>query len=229
VTPLLVETGGLATLGNAWTISNEQASPGKYSCAIDEQRISAEITVTPRGSIHRYTFPKSEQAVIAVDFSHGGIVVDDGRTIPLRAEMYLSGHTAAEACVTMEGLPIRMAVSISGLGNKSHSSLWENGELCEGHFKTYESIRESTFYPFGVLFTAPTEEGQVVEIELAFSFRSREQARKNLATGTSDFQIAQASAEASWKDKLGRIQISGGDHNDRCIFVSQPYQAIRSS
>lgn len=226
VTPLLVETGGLATLGNAWTISNEQASPGKYSCAIDEQRISAEITVTSRGSIHRYTFPKSEQAVIAVDFSHGGIVVDDGRTIPLRAEMYLSGHTAAEACVTMEGLPIRMAVSISGLGNKSHASLWENGELCEGHFKTYESIRESTFYPFGVLFTAPTEEGQVVEIELAFSFRSREQARKNLATGTSDFQIAQASAEASWKDKLGRIQISGGDHNNRCIFATALYHSL---
>jgi Putative alpha-1,2-mannosidase len=119
-----------------------------------------------------------------------------------------------------------MAVSISGLGNKSHSSLWENGELCEGHFKTYESIRESTFYPFGVLFTAPTEEGQVVEIELAFSFRSREQARKNLATGTSDFQIAQASAEASWKDKLGRIQISGGDHNDRCIFATALYHSL---
>ena len=43
-----------------------------------------------------------------------GIAIEDGRTIPLRAELQLLGPGTAEACVTMEGLPVRMAVEVHG-------------------------------------------------------------------------------------------------------------------
>ncbi|MDA7938820.1 hypothetical protein N9B71_07110, partial [Pirellulales bacterium] len=99
VTPFTEECGGLSSVGMLFPITSEEAAPGFYTCVIQPHGIRAEITVTPRGAIHRYTFPKSNCSGLAVDFSHGGINIEDGRTIPLRAECALQGTRGAEACV----------------------------------------------------------------------------------------------------------------------------------
>jgi putative alpha-1,2-mannosidase len=133
VTPFTEECGGLSSVGMLFPITSEEAAPGFYTCVIQPHGIRAEITVTPRGAIHRYTFPKSNASGLAVDFSHGGINIEDGRTIPLRAECALQGTRGAEACVTMEGLPIRMSLEVSGFDvHPAVGSLWENGEFLSG-------------------------------------------------------------------------------------------------
>ena len=227
VTPLLAEAGGFSSLGASWQIIDEQASPGSYSCRLPGLGVLADLTVTPRGAVHRYTFPASAAAFLAIDFSHGGIAIEDGRTLPLRAEVRLLDSCSAEACVTMEGLPIRMAVAVSGLGAADNAaSLWEAGELLDGEERAYDSIRESTYRPFGVVFTGPTVAGQQVELEVAFSLRSRERARQHLSAGPKPFAAARRAAGEAWQSLLGRIDIEGGSASQRRTFATALYHSL---
>ena len=228
VTPVTAEGGGLGALGTAWDIAEEQASPGSYTCRLPHTRITCELTVTPRGAVHRYTFPKSERACLAVDFSHGGIHIEDGQTIPLRAEFQLLGTRTAEACVTMEGLPIRMAVEVHGFeAAEFQSGLWVGRQPLEGQRqKSFDYMRASTFKPFGVYFSGPTSEGQTVEVHVAFSCRSREQAWRSLSGGARDFVSARATTQSCWDDALGRIEIEGGTTADQNIFYTALYHSM---
>ncbi|MBT6460639.1 MAG: glycoside hydrolase, partial [Planctomycetaceae bacterium] len=228
VTPFSEECGGLSSVGMLFPITNEEAMPGFYTCVIQPHGIRAEITVTQRGAIHRYTFPKSNGSGLAIDFSHGGINIEDGRTIPLRAEYALQGNHGAEACVTMEGLPIRMSLEVSGFdANTAIGSLWENGDVLSGEKeKAYEYMRESTYVPFGVSFCGPTEEGQVVELKVAFSFRSRRKAYENRLSAAQEFSVAKRNAKKSWEKGLRRIQIQGGTQAQQRTFYTALYHSL---
>ena len=228
VTPFAEECGGLSSVGMLFPITNEEAMPGFYTCVIQPHGIRAEITVTQRGAIHRYTFPKSNGSGLAVDFSHGGIDIEDGRTIPLRAEYALQGNLGAEACVTMEGLPIRMSLEVSGFDTHTAvGSLWEDGDVLSGEKeKAYEYMRESTYVPFGVAFCGPTEEGQVVELKVAFSFRSRRKANENRLSAAQEFSVAKRNAKKSWEKGLRRIQIQGGTPAQQRTFYTALYHSL---
>jgi putative alpha-1,2-mannosidase len=227
VTPLLIEKGGLAALGTTWKIAAEQAAAGFYTCQIPGLGVQAELTVTRRGAIHRYTFPNSEQAFLAVDFSHGGIAIEDGRTLPLRAEMCLCEDGTAEACVTMEGLPIRMVVAVRGFAAAStEATLWESGQPLACRERAYEAIRESTFRPFGVVFAGPTSAGQQVELEVSFSLRSRERARRHLHAGPQAFAAARRDAGAAWERLFDRLVIEGGTAAQRRTFATACYHSL---
>ena len=47
--------------------ANEKAEPGYYSVMLDDDGILAEMTATTRVGLHRYTFPKSDEANILLD------------------------------------------------------------------------------------------------------------------------------------------------------------------
>jgi putative alpha-1,2-mannosidase len=49
---------------------NQFATPGYYRVLLDRYQIKAELTATPRVGIHRYTFPKAEQAGVVIDLKH---------------------------------------------------------------------------------------------------------------------------------------------------------------
>ena len=48
----------------------EQASPGYYSVLLDDYSVKAELTVTKRAGLHRYTFPPTQAANIMIDLEH---------------------------------------------------------------------------------------------------------------------------------------------------------------
>ncbi len=226
VTPLTEAMGGLTALGTTWAVDQQAASPGYYTCRFPASGITAEVTVSRRTAVHRYTFPASSMATLAIDFSHGGIAIEDGRSIPLRAEFRRLSSRTAEACVTMEGLPIRIAVELRGLETSCASRLWAGQRLLEGDEQFYDYIRESRFEPFGVCFQGPTQAGQTVELQVAFSLRSRPQAWKNRQLAPATFAIARSQAEQSWDDALGRIEIEGGTPMQRRCFATACYHSL---
>jgi putative alpha-1,2-mannosidase len=50
---------------------NESAQPNYYQVHLSDYGINAELTTTTRVGMHRYTFPKSADAHIIVDLTHG--------------------------------------------------------------------------------------------------------------------------------------------------------------
>ncbi len=49
---------------------NETAKVGYYSVLLDESNIKAELAATAHAGIHRYTFPKSDEAYLLLDIGH---------------------------------------------------------------------------------------------------------------------------------------------------------------
>ena len=226
VTPLTEAMGGLPAIGTTWPIDRESASPGYYTCRIPAGGIIAELTVGRRAAVHRYTFPASPLATLAIDFSHGGIAIEDGRTIPLRAEFRRLSPRTAEACVTMEGLPIRIAVELHGLARGCEARLWHGNRLLDDDEQFYDYIRESRFEPFGVCFQGPTQAGDSVELQVAFSLRSRPQAWHNCRSTPQQFSVARSQADAAWDNALGKIEIEGGTLAQRRTFFTALYHSL---
>ncbi len=50
--------------------ADETASPGYYSVHLKDYNIEAELSVSLRAAIHKYTFPESEDAHILIDLGH---------------------------------------------------------------------------------------------------------------------------------------------------------------
>ena len=64
------ERGQTKAYASAFSHEREVAEPGYYSVMLDRYGIKAEITSTTRGAIHRWTFPKSEDAGVIVDLDY---------------------------------------------------------------------------------------------------------------------------------------------------------------
>ena len=79
--------------------------PGYYAATLDTG-VRCEITVGAKVAVHRYTFPEHRSARVVVDLSCGGLAIDLGRTVPLRAQVESMGHGRAQGTVVMEGVPL---------------------------------------------------------------------------------------------------------------------------
>ena len=55
---------------SAFSHENEMAQPGYYSVFLDRYKVKAELTATRRAAIHRYTFPKAEDAGFILDLDY---------------------------------------------------------------------------------------------------------------------------------------------------------------
>ena len=175
VTPMVQP---LDDLGEAWPLHDESAAAGYYAATLDTG-IHCEITVGEKVAVHRYTFPESRSARVVVDLSCGGLDIELGRTVPLRAYVESLGHGQAQGTVVLEGVPLSVHLEVHSPGWRQ--MLWHDRRLIEGGTRLdFDSIRQTTLRPFGLLFMGPVRAGQVVEVRLGFSLRGCEQARENL-------------------------------------------------
>jgi len=103
VTPMVQP---LDTLGQAWPLHDETAEAGYYAATLDTG-IRCEITVGAKVAVHRYTFPESRSARVVVDLSCGGLAIDHGRTVPLRAHVESIGQGRAQGPSSSRGCRCR--------------------------------------------------------------------------------------------------------------------------
>src|ERR1051325_4368607 len=65
---------------------NETVTPGYYSVKLDEDNVLVELTATARVGMHRYTFPRTDDANIVLDLAHRDKLLDYGIRIINRSE-----------------------------------------------------------------------------------------------------------------------------------------------
>ncbi|MEZ5229784.1 MAG: hypothetical protein R2710_24930 [Acidimicrobiales bacterium] len=112
VTPMLEP---LDMLGEQWTLKEEAASPGYYAATLGK-RIRCELTVGPKSAIHRYTFPQAPDARVVIDFSSGGLQIEHGQTVPMRAKLQAVGANALRGEVVVEGVPLAVYIECDAPG-----------------------------------------------------------------------------------------------------------------
>jgi predicted alpha-1,2-mannosidase len=223
VTPLI---GGVAQIGTRWGLEKEEAKPGYYGAELGETGIKAELTVYPKGARHRYTFPDTDQATIAVNVSGGGLAIDSMKSLPGEAEFEVTSKSTAQGKVVMEGLPIHFFVE---LDLEAHEfGTWEGGKELPNNCSLKRSdIDQASLHQFGLFFRFPTESGKKVQVDIGFSLKSVGQARANMEKWRhlSFDQVALRAAE-TWEKFLGRIAVSGGSDSTREIFYTALYHSL---
>jgi predicted alpha-1,2-mannosidase len=225
VTPMVQQ---LDTLGQAWPLHDETAEAGYYAATLDTG-VRCEITVGEKVAVHRYTFPEHRGARIVVDLSCGGLAIDHGRTVPLRAHVESLGHGRAQGTVVVEGVPLSVHVEVDSPGWRQ--MLWHDRRLIEGGTRLdFDRIRQTTLRPFGLLFLGPTAAGQTVEVRIGFSLRGCEQARDNLHRECGQhppaFDVIRERTKARWRDHVDRIEVEGGTPARREVFATSLYHSL---
>ncbi|GAB1817731.1 GH92 family glycosyl hydrolase [Herbidospora sp. RD11066] len=225
VTPMVQP---LDDLGQSWPLTDEEASPGYYAATLDTG-IRCEVTVGQKVAVHRYTFPRSSSSRVVIDLSCGGLKIDLGRTVPLRAQVENIGHGRVQGTVVMEGVPLSVYVDVVSPGWRQ--MLWYDRRLIDGGTRLdFDSIRQTNMRPFGMLFIGPTTAGQTVEVRMGFSLRGCDQARENLerecGLGQDAFDIVKLRTRARWSDHLDRVKVEGGTPARQTVYSTALYHSL---
>lgn len=225
VTPMLEP---LDALGTAWELSEETAEPGYYAATLSSG-IRCEITVGPKSTVHRYTFPAHRDARLVIDLSLGGLSIPHGATVPLRAHLEALGVGVAQAEVVVEGAPL--AVHVECDTGDWRQLLWYDKRLMPGGTRLdFDRIRPTTLRPFGLMWRGATQADQVIELRFGFSLRGVEQARANLyadcGEGPAAFEERRAATKRSWQQHLDAVVIDTPSPERRAVFATALYHSL---
>ena len=205
---------------------NEFAQPGYYRVQLDDYNITAELTSTPRVSLHRYTFPKSDDAHLIFDIGNrqgeSGAV---GNAFVRRvSDTVLEGfvETFPEYVKNYQpGASVKMYFVAEFNKKPSTFGTFQGEKISVGT----ESVQGPGC---GMYFSFQTEENENITVKLGLSYTGIENARLNLESEASslDFDAAKAKSQAEWNDMLGRISVDGGSKADRTKFYTGLYHAL---
>jgi predicted alpha-1,2-mannosidase len=222
----------------AFPRADEKAGPGYYAVTVGRpgKQIRAELTASRLAGFHRYTFPATSAA---------RIVLDASATIPLGGGGPRSSGGAVTAIDTQH---LSGSVTFAGgWGKQAPYTLYFFAELdrpaaelgrwqsTRGGFVRTPGIgvsqggdtRSGLDNRLGLYATFDTRADRVVQLKLAVSFVSVEQARRNLERELPgwSFDAAHAAAPALWAQALGKIEVEGGTPEQQRIFYSALYRA----
>ena len=207
----------------AYAKSEETARPGFYGVMLEPAGIRAELTVTQRTGLHRYTFPTAEDANVLIDI---GAVIE---------------------CAVESGSAFEMTgVSIGGYAEvASPTELVGRADLRGGWghdfpYSVYFCLRLGRPARRWILgrADAPSDDRlchgpdcravavlsgeRLVELQVGISYVSVGNARHHLdgEVGNRGFDEVRAEADAVWERSLSRIRVEGGADDLSTVFYS---------
>lgn len=194
----------------------EQASVGYYSVVLQDYKIHAELTASPRVGFHRYTYPKTEAAHLIFDPTHKifgkttetYVKVLDNRTIEGYSKSTGWGGNRTTYFVAQLSKPFTKATT-------SLNGLPQDGSEAQGKGAK-------------IALTFSTEAQEEVTVKVALSFVDLEGAHRNFkaeAEGV-DFDKALAQARKAWSDKLEKYDFESSDRAQLRMLYTGLYHAM---
>ena len=207
--------------------ATEQSKPGFYQVTLGDYGIKAELTSTERVGFHRYTFPKNDYSRILFDIGHkygeSGPVMDTqinydekNNTVSGYVECYPTYATFCDKDNTVKSY--------------FYAKLDKQPQLV-GVFQDsviYNNRNEISGIGTGMYLEFPTEENEVVEMQVGLSFTSLEGAKLNFDKETTNqtFDKVKQEAFTKWNQVLSRIEVEGGTDANKTKFYTALYHAM---
>ncbi len=191
----------------------ETASPHYYKVYLADYDVTTEITPTERAVSFRITFPDSENSYILLDGFDGGSMV---KIIP--EERKIIGY-----CQNNHGgVPANFRNHFVAVFDKDFEVVktWKDDKLQNSN------VAES--FHVGGIVGFKTKKGETVNVKMASSFISPEQAELNLKReiGNKSFDDIKKEGEAIWEKELSKIKVEGGSEAQRKTFYSSLYRVL---
>jgi predicted alpha-1,2-mannosidase len=181
---------------------NETAAPGYYSVKLDNDNIFVELTTTARVGMHRYTFPRTNEANIIIDLTHRDKLLDSGFRITSNTTAVGWRHSEAWA----KDQIVYFALEFSQPFTSYRSA--------DGNLKTY--------------FRFDARAGASILVKVGISAVDIDGALKNLHAELNhwNFDKVRSDATAAWNAELDKIAATGGTDAQLTNFYTAFYHAM---
>ena len=196
--------------------TTELAEPGYYAVELADYGISVELTATERVGMHRYRFPRGEQAHVTIDLAHRDEVVESLLRLVDEQEIHGFRRSTGWAKDQVVYFVARFSRPIveARLADV-HGNLPRPGD------REVEGKNLRAVLSFG-------DAGGELLVKVGISAVDPAGARRNLEDGIGrwDFDAVRARARRSWNDALSRIEVEGGTKEQREIFYTALYHSL---
>lgn len=195
---------------------SEQASPDYYQVYLADHDVVAELTPSERGAQFRFTFPDSEQSYIILDaFDKGSMV----KILPKQRKVI--GY----ARNNHGGVPDNFHNYFVAIFDKDFdlTHTWQD------QYTLKPGTLHSAGNHVGAILGFKTKRGEQVNVKVASSFISLEQAEINLQReiGTDSFDTTRDKATKTWQKELSKIRIEDSNLDNVRTFYSALYRVLQ--
>ena len=190
----------------------EVATPYYYRTYLADYDVVTELAPTERAAIMRITFPESKSYVVVDAFDKGSYV----KIMP--KERMIVGYTTKNS----GGVPHNFK---NYFVMKFDKDFTYTAAVADGRINTADVKAECNHA--GGIVGFKTSRGEQVNVRIASSFISEEQALENLKElGSDSFDEVKARGRNTWNDILGRIEVKSDDIDHLRTFYSCLYRSV---
>ena len=190
----------------------EVATPYYYRAYLADYDVVTELAPTERAAIMRITFPDSKSYVVVDAFDKGSYV----KIMP--KERMIVGYTTKNS----GGVPHNFK---NYFVMKFDKDFTYTAAVADGRINTADVKAECNHA--GGIVGFKTIRGEQVNVRIASSFISEEQALENLKElGSDSFDEVKARGRNTWNDVLGRIEVKSDDIDHLRTFYSCLYRSV---
>lgn len=200
---------------SAFSHQNEKASPGYYQVYLEDHRIDAEFTVTPRCGLHQYTFPASDESFILIDLTESVMTEKNpGLSATIISDHEICGYRRSS------GWAEDQVVYFYSVFSRPFD---EAGILLDGIVSDEVRIAEGNDIQIFVKYS--TRDREKILVKTGISAVSIDGARNNVEHELPgwDFGMVKQHAEQLWREKLSKIEVEGGNKDDIVKFYTALY------
>jgi len=193
---------------------SEEAKPYSYSVYLADADITAELAPTERAAIFQFTFPKNDSSFIVID------AVDKGSYVKVIPEQNkIIGYSTRYRRGNLINFKNYFVIYLSKPFTMAYT--WRGNTLVK------DSLEMNANHA-GAIVGFKTAKGEKVQVRVASSFISFEQAELNLKRELADdtFETIRDNGKAIWNKILSRIQVEGGTDEQMRTFYSCLYRAL---
>jgi len=210
---LLMPTTGKPSILNSdyksrFLHKKEQAKAGYYQVELLDDTINAELTVTERVGIHRYTFPKTKKANIVIDLVHRDQTLQS--ELKILDSVTLVGFRISNAWATEQHIYFIVKFSKPFI----NSSVVKSSPT--------HSITNGGFFQFDA------SGGEPIIVKVAISQTSIDGAEKNLNAEAThfNFDAYKNRAISIWDQQLSKIEVTTPEKEKLETFYSALYHCM---
>ena len=190
----------------------EVATPYYYRAYLADYDVVTELAPTERAAIMRITFPENKSYVVVDAFDKGSYV----KIMP--KERMIVGYTTKNS----GGVPQNFK---NYFVMKFDKDFTYTAAVTDGRINTADVKAECNHA--GGIVGFKTIRGEQVNVRIASSFISEEQAIENLKElGSDSFDEVKARGRNTWNDILGRIEVKSNDIDHLRTFYSCLYRSV---
>ncbi len=193
---------------------SEKTEPGYYSVLLTDYNIKAELTATARTGFHRYTFPTNNAVGIIIDLSH--TIYPDKKP---EHEFHIISDTEIEGLKRSGGWAKDQHLYFYARFSKPFKCvLYDNGVKVEN-----TEVSKSTNLKAVLTFDLPVNKELLVKVGI--SAVDNQGAKNNLEKENPewDFKAVKESAHLKWRNELNKINVTGGNEDEKTIFSPALY------